>query len=637
MWGRGESGVTWCLHELFEAQAARTPEAVALASEEDELTYAELAALSSNIARQLRSLGVGPETPVGVLSGRSAGTIAALLGVLKAGGAYVPLSTSSPPQWVAFMLEDIGVPVLLTERELADRLPSTYARVVILEELAATAGAEGRESPEPCVWPDNLAYVIYTSGSTGTPKGVGVPHRAVCNQALWSRETFSLGEGDAVLQTAPLSSDVSVWEVFAALTSGARLVLAPRGAEQDPGRLVEVVREQGVTTMYVAPPLLRAMLEAGGLERCRGLRRVLCGGDVLSPELSQRFFSSLPEAELYNVYGPAETTVHATFWRCERGSARRSVPIGRPIANAQTYVLDRRTRVQPVGLKGELYIGGAGLARGYLGRPDLTAEMFVPDPFSAEPGARLYRSGDMARWLPEGALEFSGRRDRQVKVRGFRIELGEIEAALGSHPCVGAAVVLAREDVAGDVRLVAYLVESGMVTRQELRGFLRERLPEHMIPSAFVTLEALPLRPDGKVDRRALPEPGLSEAETARALSAQSYVEPRTDVEHLVASIWAELLGLERVGAEDNFFELGGDSILATRLVSRLREAVGVGLSLRALFEAQTVEGMARAVEAELRGGAEGGKLARVLEETEMLSDEEVNDLLNRESGEGGR
>ncbi|HEV2733485.1 MAG TPA: amino acid adenylation domain-containing protein, partial [Longimicrobiaceae bacterium] len=585
------------LHGLFEAQARRTPGAVALVFEGASLGYAELDARAERLAGHLRGRGVGPETRVGVCAERSVELVVALLAVLKAGGAYVPVDPGYPAERIAYMLEDSGVRLLLTQERLLGRLPARAAGVLVLDGGALPAGpVEPAPVPVP---PDALAYVIYTSGSTGRPKGAMNAHRGIVNRLLWMQEEYGLDESDAVLQKTPFGFDVSVWEFFWPLLAGARLVLARPEAHGDPAYLSELIERERVTTLHFVPPMLAAFLEAGEPARCGSLRRVVCSGEALPYELTERFFAALPGAGLHNLYGPTEAAVDVTYWACEP-RARRVVPIGRPVANTRLYVLDARGEPVPQGVAGELYLGGVQVGRGYLARPELTAERFVPDAFGG-PGARLYRTGDRARWTAEGEVEYLGRLDFQVKVRGFRIELGEIEEALLSHAGVREATVVVREDAPGERRLAGYLVpgEEGL-DPAELRRHLRERLPAHLVPSALVVLDALPRTPGGKLDRRALPAPDAS------AAADDAFVAPRSPAEEILAGIWSEVLKLDRVGAHDNFFEIGGHSLLATRVVSRIRQAFGAEVPLRALFEAPTLAGLAERVEAALHVGAGG-------------------------------
>jgi amino acid adenylation domain-containing protein len=527
---------------------------------------------------------------------RSVEMVIALLGILKAGGAYVPLDPIYPQERLAFMLQDAQVPVLLTHQSVAAGLPKHSARVVYLDANWETIARESAENPASGATADNLAYVLYTSGSTGRPKGVMISHRAVCNHLHGMQTVFSLTDADRVLQKTPLSFDVSVWEFLGPLWVGAQLIMARPGGHQDKAYLVKMLAEQHITTLQLVPSMLRMLLDEGGLETSYSLRRVLCGGEVLAVALQERFFARL-EAELYNLYGPTEATIYTTCWVCERDSQRPTVPIGRPMANIQIYLLDDDLQPVPIGVPGELYIGGMGLARGYLHRPDLTAQTFLPNPYSNEPGARLYKTGDLARYLPDSTIEFLGRNDHQVKLRGFRIELGEIEAVLEQHPEVRDVVVVAREDEPGEQRLVAYVVvtDGQRLTIGALRSFLKEKLPDYMVPSTFVFLDALPLTPNGKVDRQALPAP-----QGQRQL-AEAYVPPRTTTEHTLTALWQEVLRVEKIGVHDNFFALGGHSLLVDQVMSRVHSAFSVEIRLSSLFETPTVAGLAETIEATLR------------------------------------
>ncbi|MFD8818518.1 amino acid adenylation domain-containing protein, partial [Streptomyces sp. NPDC059627] len=448
-------------------------------------------------------------------------------------------------------------------------------------------GFPGTE-PAPAAGPDHLAYVIYTSGSTGRPKGVQVPHRGIANRLRWMQDAYRLTGADTVLQKTPVSFDVSVWELFWPLLTGARLVLAEPGGHRDPEHLAALVRDERVTVCHFVPPMLDTFLAAGRAADCGSLRLVVCSGEALPADLARRFHLALPEAALENLYGPTEASVDVTRWTSRPGWTGAAVPIGTPIANTRAYVLDALLRPAPVGVPGELYLGGVQLARGYGGRPGLTADRFVPDPYGDAPGARLYRTGDLARWHADGYVEYLGRTDHQVKVRGFRIELGEIEAALLDLEPVAQAVAVVREDRPGDRRIVAYLTAAAREpSAGELRAALAERLPDHMVPSAFVVLDALPLSPNGKVDRKALPVPDHG------AGTAGAHTAPATPQEELLAGLWQRVLGLDRVGTRDNFFEIGGDSMHAVRIVGLAREA-GHEIPLQRLFAAQTVEDLAR-------------------------------------------
>jgi amino acid adenylation domain-containing protein len=577
-----------CLHSLIEAQARRTPEAPAATFEGATLTYAELDLRAGRLARRLRALGAGPETRVAVTMERSLELITALLAVLKAGAAYVPLDPDYPRERLAGMLADARPAVLLTQEHLAAELPPVEQGTGVLA-LVPGAPESGPDAPLGSPLGDtSLAYMIFTSGSTGRPKGAMVHHRAIRNRLLWMQDAYRLTPGDTVLQKTPFSFDVSVWEFFWPLLAGARLVLAKPGGHRDAAYLAGLITAERVTVLHFVPSLLQAFLEEPEVTACASLRLVVASGEALSPELVRRFGERLGHAALENLYGPTEAAVDVTAWSCRPEAGLRSVPIGRPIANTRIQLVDRALRPVPIGVAGELLIGGVNVGRGYLGRPELTAEKFIPDPFSALPGARLYRTGDLARTQPGGAVEFLGRIDHQVKLRGFRIELGEIETILTALPAVRDAAVALREE-RGSRRLVAYVVPrpGAAASADELRRALRERLPEFMVPAAFVTLDALPLSPNGKLDRRALPAPEPAAAETGSAEP------PEGPIESALAEIWAKVLGLDSVGVRANFFSLGGDSILTLQVVTRARE-LGLAVTLQDIFQHQTVRDLAR-------------------------------------------
>ncbi|MBV9108491.1 MAG: amino acid adenylation domain-containing protein, partial [Gemmatimonadetes bacterium] len=522
-----------CIHRLFEEQVERTPGAVALRFEEESLTYAELNARANRLAHHLRGHGVGPEVRVGVLLERSLEMVVSLLAVLKAGGAYVPLDPGLPAERLAYMLEDSAVPLVLVQAALRGAVPAREGvGVLAVDALAEETASEPAENPAGGAGPDSLAYVIYTSGSTGRPKGVMNVHRGVVN-LLWSmRGTVAMAPADRLLAVTTLAFDISVLELFLPLLSGARVEILDRSAASDPALLRQAVDAGGGTVLQATPATWRLLLDAGW-EGGQSLR-ALSGGEALPAGLAARLRERV--GALWNVYGPTETTIWSTAQQLDAGSdvGRGHVSIGRPVANTRVYVLDRYLSPAPAGVPGELYIGGAGVARGYLGRPGLSAEKFVPDPFAPEPGARLYRTGDLARWRPDGTLEFLGRNDHQVKVRGFRIELGEIEAVLRQAPGVADCAVVARDDETGDRRLVAYVV--GEAEAEELRARVRRSLPEYMVPSAFVFMDVLPLTPNGKLDRAALPAPDRT------AVIARAYEAPQGEVEAIVAGLWQDLL-----------------------------------------------------------------------------------------------
>jgi amino acid adenylation domain-containing protein len=631
------------LPSLFEAQVERTPEAVALVFEETQLTYRELNERANQVAHYLQHLRVGPEVLVGICLERSVEMVAGILGVLKAGGAYVPLDPAYPLERLAFMLEDSRAPVLLTAQRLIEGLGETIRNlrsairnpvVVCLDALGEALAQESRENPAPKVSEDNPAYVIYTSGSTGKPKGAVISHRAICNHMLWLVNRFSLGAADRVLQKTPFSFDASVWEFYAPLLVGGQLVMARPGGHQDGAYLVRAIAEHQVTILQLVPSLLRMLLDEEGFAKCESLRCVFCGGEALPTELQERFAVTLA-AELHNLYGPTEASIDVTSWACQWAGDRPIALIGRPISNTQIYLLSAQLQPVPIGVPGELHIGGDNLARGYLNRPGLTAERFIPNPFSQEPGARLYKTGDLARYLSDGNLEFLGRIDHQVKVRGFRIELGEIEAVLRRHPAVDESIVMVREDRPGDKRLVAYVVarQEPAPSVGELRSLVKEKLPEYMVPAAFVFLEALPLTPNRKVDRKRLPKPDY-----ARPVLEAAFVAPRTPTEEKLAEIWSQLLGVAQVGIYDNFFELGGHSLLATQLVSRVREAFEMELPLISLFEVPVIAELAERISQGQAQEGDGSRIERLrrgegsieelVAELSQLSDDEVQALL---------
>lgn len=579
------------IHRLIEQQVERSPGGPAVTFEDRTMTYRELNLHANQLASYLRGLGVGPDTLVAVSMERSLEMVVALLGILKAGGAYVPIDAGYPAERQLYMIRDAAAPVILTQGKFAAGLSSAANHVLALDtNWQEIAGMPDQNLPESAQ-SGHLAYVIYTSGSTGKPKGAMNTHRGVCNRLLWMQDQYHLTASDTVLQKTPFSFDVSVWEFFWPLMTGARLVVARPEGHRDAAYLVRLIRQESVTTLHFVPSMLRAFLETGGLGECTSVKRVITSGETLSYELQERFFAVF-DAELYNLYGPTETAVDVTYWACERSGARRAPPIGRPIANTQIYILDGNMQPVPVGVPGELYIGGVQVGRGYWRRPDLTGQKFVPDPFTA--GGRLYRSGDLARWLPEGSIEYLGRLDQQVKIRGFRIEPGEIESILSEDCRIQQAAVIVREDVPGDRRLVAYFSsrEADGPGAAELRTLLSSRLPEFMVPSAFVRLDALPLTPNGKIDRHALPQP-----DNTHCAQDCPYEPPRTQIEREISAIWKNVLLVDRVGARDNFFDLGGYSLLAADILRRVRERYEIDLPLRSIFEAPTVNALATRIE----------------------------------------
>ncbi|KQQ75662.1 hypothetical protein ASF73_07645 [Xanthomonas sp. Leaf131] len=608
------------LHTLIEQQMQRTPHAIAVAQDHLQLDYAALDAQANRLAHHLRQLGVGPDVRVAICAQRSPGLVVGLLAILKAGGAYVPLDPDYPAQRLADMLADSQPLALLIDAYAREHIPlfasdaldrvslldtETSNSVLLCKGLPKTLAVyqlDQTHSPwahQPGTAPDvtglqphHLAYVIYTSGSTGTPKGAMNTHRGVVNRLLWMQDTYALTADDVVLQKTPISFDVSVWELF---WPCARLQLARPGGHKDPAYLGATIAQAGVTTLHFVPSMLDAFLATDAAQQCGGLTRVICSGEALPGQLVQRFRAQLPNVQLHNLYGPTEAAIDVSFWDCTATTdVPDNTPIGTPVANTQLYVLDAHLQPTPIGVAGELHIGGVQVARGYLGRPELSAQRFIPDPFRSAPSAQLYKTGDLARWRSDGVLEYLGRNDDQVKIRGLRIEPGEIAARLANHSDVRDAVVLARTDETGQLRLVAYYLAATALPVEALRSHLAAQLPDYMVPAAYVHLEALPLTPNGKLDRRALPAP------TEDALATRHFVPPQGPIECAIAAHWCELLGVQQVGRDDQFFALGGHSLLAIHLVERLR-ANGLHAEVRNLFASPTLAGFA----ASLRSNAD--------------------------------
>jgi amino acid adenylation domain-containing protein len=585
------------LPDLFRAQATATPDAVAVVSGSFRLTYSELVSRADRLAGFLRARGVTAETPVGVAMHRGTDLVVALLGTLIAGGVYVPLSPDLPAERLEFMLTDAGVELVLTQaalREwLPERIPAVVVDAVVVDEQW---DGIGRSVPADPVAIDatNAAYVMYTSGSTGRPKGVVITHGGIRNRVLWSVDQHRLTGDDRVLQKTSIGFDASMWEFLAPLVSGGCVVLAPENAHRDPAVMVRAVAEHRVTVLQLVPSVLQMVVNEPELAACTALRLVCSAGEPLPAALCEQLLGVV-DVELYNTYGPTECSVDSTAWRYQRGGPDATVPIGASLPNADVFVVDADNQLAPVGVPGELCVSGAGLARGYAGRGDLTAERFTPHPFAAERGGRWYRTGDLARWRADGTLEFVGRLDAQVKVRGVRVEPDEVEAVLRTHPSVAAAVVTSHRPVTGDLELVGYVVRADgtPVTLDELREYLGLRLPPAMIPSTIIALDAFPLLPNGKVDRSMLPSPDDHDRD-----GDMEHVPPRTETEQAVAGIMGELTGADRVGAEDDFFALGGHSLLAIRLIHRLRRGFGLELTVDTLFEGRTVERIAALIDA---------------------------------------
>ena len=597
-----------CVPQLVAQQAATTPNAVALVSDEQILTYGELNRRSNQLAHRLQALGIGSNALVGLCVERSFEMVVGLLGILKAGGAYVPLDPTYPNERLSFMLEDAQAPVLVTQKNLAARFPTRAVHVVCFDADAAILAQQSKTELFPLATINDLAYMIYTSGSTGRPKGVQITHNSLLNLMFWHQRAFEVTSSDRATQIASPAFDATGWELWPYLTIGASVYLIDEHRRISPPLLRDWLVNKGITITFLPTTLAENMMALEWPSRVP-LRYMLTGADKL------RHYPppTLPFA-LINNYGPTEAPVVATSG-CVLPTTNLSSPpsIGRPIANTQIYILDEYLRQVPIGEQGELYIGGVGLAKGYFNRPDLTAERFISHPFSDEPGARLYKTGDVARFLPDGQIAFLGRNDQQIKIRGYRIEPDEIVSVLNRHTSIQTSLVIAREDIPGDKRLIAYvvLVPDSHITVSSLRDTLKKSLPDYMIPTAYVVLEMLPLTPNGKVDRIGLPIP-----DTLNTLQDEIATVPGTPLEKRLTEIVASLLNIEQVGLDDNFFMLGGHSLLGTQMITRVAETFGVDLPLRALFEAPTVRLLATTVE------------RRIVAIVETMSDEEALRLL---------
>jgi amino acid adenylation domain-containing protein len=601
------------VHELFEEHAAETPAVLAVDFEDQQLTYEWLNRRANQLGRYLKKLGAGPDVRVGICMERSVDLVVGLLAILKAGAAFVPLDPEYPADRLVFMAEEAKVPVILTQEKFAAGLLNCTAMLVKVEEEWKKISQESTDNLNIVVASENLAYVIYTSGSTGRPKGAMNTHQSLRNRILWMQENGHLSVDDRVLQKTPYSFDVSVWEFFWPLMAGAALIVARPGGHRDPEYLGTLIRQKKVSILHFVPSMLAAFLDAGAARQCESVRQVICSGEALSPELARRCMEEMT-AELHNLYGPTEASIDVTSYHCTADDIKNGMPIGKPIANTEIHILDSFGHPVPVLVAGELYIGGVGLARGYVDRPDLTAERFVPDHVSGRSGTRLYQTGDRARWRADGNVEYLGRLDNQVKIRGHRIELGEIEEVLTQDRAVKQAVVVVREDQPGQKRLVAYVVleqGGGELDLSRMRDYLQTRLPEYMVPGALVVLENVPLTANGKLDRKALPRP-LSQRPQS------SYVAPSNDVELALCAVFEEIFKISRVSIHDNFFSLGGDSILSLRAVAILKQR-GIALEVRDFPECQTVQRLAnRAIQ---RVNVVNAKLQEsAAEEREMLA-----------------
>ncbi|MEN8219495.1 MAG: amino acid adenylation domain-containing protein, partial [Pseudomonadota bacterium] len=552
--------------------------------EEQTLSYQVLNTKANQLAHYLMTLGVGAESLVGICVERSLEMVIGLLGILKAGGTYVPLDPDYPKARLAFMLEDTQVPVLLTKEKSIENLPDHQAHLVCLDTLNATTTELSTDNPISGIAPSNLAYVIYTSGSTGKPKGVAVSHRAV-NRLVFNTNYINIEPSDRIAHASNVSFDAATFEIWGALLHGARLVGITKDIILSPQEFATYLREQKISIIFLTTALFN-QLARDVPDAFQSVQHVLFGGEAVEPRWVNQILKNSPPQRLLHVYGPTENTTFTT-WHLVKNvpEGATNIPIGRPIANTQVYLLDQNRKLVPIGVPGELHIGGAGLARGYLNRPNLTAEKFIPNPFSDDPNSCLYKTGDLARYLPDGNIEFLARLDNQVKIRGFRIELGEIEAVLAQHPAVQESVVIVPEESSHDKRLVAYIVpnQGQVIKNKELRSFIKERLPNYMIPSAFVQMETMPLTPNGKIDRRALPDHLRPEPE-------ETFVAPRDKLELQLAKIWEQVLGIQPIGMRDDFFELGGHSLLAVQMFAQIENKLGRNIPLTILFQAPTIE-----------------------------------------------
>lgn len=619
------------IHELFEQQAARTPDRIAVSFEEEVLTFAELNARANQLAAYLQSLGAGPEAMVAIYMERSPEMIVAMLGTLKASAAYVPLDLAYPKERLAFMLADANVSVLLTQERLVGQIPEHDAREITLDTDWPIIATENDSNPVNQADSANAAYVIYTSGSTGTPKGVIVTHAGLSNYLSWCAEAYGIEEGSGAPVHSPLGFDLTITSIFAPLLTGKEILLVPEDQRFE-GLSAVMHAHRDFSLVKITPSHLEVLNQMLLPEELAGTTRTLIiGGEALNSETLSAWRAAAPQVRLINEYGPTETVVGCCVYEVSPEDPDYGpVPIGRPVANTQLYILNNSLHPVPAGVTGELYISGAGVARGYLARPELTAARFLPNPFSESPGTRLYRTGDLARYRSDGVIEYLGRIDQQVKIRGFRIELGEIEAALNRHPQVAEAVVVARQNVPGDTRLVAYLVtqHDQEVAPNDVRVFLRELLPEYMVPTVFVTLRSLPLTPNGKIDRQALPVPGLSSVSLEEA-----YVAPRSVLEEVIAAIWVETLGIKRVGVRDNFFEVGGHSLLAMQVISRIREEFQIELPVRSFFDGMTVERLAQSILDNEPVPGRSDKIARTLKAIAEMPEDELLQMISAQKG----
>lgn len=614
-----------CVHHLFEEQVERTPEQTAVVFEGHSLSYMELNQRANQLARRLQAAGVGPNVLVGISMERSIEMVTAIFGVLKAGGAYVPLDPDYPKARLDYMVEDSQVKLILTQQRLKELFRDTQCELIVLDDEAYVYESEDRNNLQIAIKENDLSYAFYTSGSTGKPKGVMIEHQSILQRVEWLQQTYNMDNKDRLLQKSPYSFDVSIWEFFWPMMCGATLVVAKPQGHLDNTYLLNLIKEQGITMIQFVPTMLQTFLSEEGVEDVPHLKHVFLCGEPLSAALHKRYCSKM-SAQLHNLYGPTEAAVFITAWTSDRDESRTIIPIGKAIEDNGMYVLNEQYEPLPSGETGELFISGIGLARGYINRPELTADRFVPDPFSNEPGARMYHSGDLGYTLDDGNLVCLGRNDDQVKLRGFRIELGEVNSLLEQHEGVHQAVSMIREDQPGDERLAAYYIpdEDHAVSVSELRSFLQDRLPEYMIPSYFVEMIEFPLTSSGKTDRKELPSPTLS-----RMMISQQYIAPETYIEKEIAMIWAEFFDLDQIGIDDDFIDLGGHSLVAAQILVRIERTFEVKVSLKdMLTQGKNIRSLAAIVEELLLSDTDDDEMEQLLREMENMSEEEIAALI---------
>ncbi|MCP3933659.1 MAG: amino acid adenylation domain-containing protein [Bacteroidetes bacterium] len=586
------------IHSLFEDQVEKTPEEIAIIYDNNSLSYREFNKRANMLAHFLMDKGVCTKAPVGIFMERSIELIVAIYGIVKAGGAYVPLDPDYPENRLSYMIEDTCVPIILTKEGIAGRIPNNNADIISLDSDWEIICNFSENNPKNKIQQNDSAYIIYTSGSTGMPKGVINSHRGICNRVIWMQDEYCLNESDVVLQKTPYSFDVSVWEFFWPLSYGSKLVIAHPEDHKDPFKLAQIIKKHRISTIHFVPSMLRVFLENIEPTNCVTLKRVFSSGEALSGELEKKFFLSI-NAELHNLYGPTEAAVDVTYWECKKEDTSQGkdniVPIGKPIANTTIYILDKHLKPVPVGVPGELHIGGVQVAKGYLNQPQLTKEKFIKDPFAGNQNARLYKTGDMGKFRSDGNIEYIGRTDFQIKIRGFRVELGEIESVLCRHKDIANASVITKDFSDSDRRIIAYMVlnkKNAMALSdltEDVKEFIRKKLPDYMMPSMYIFLNEMPLSQSGKINRRALPEPKIRQTENMK-----DYIAPASAIEKKLSDLWQELLKIDRVGTHDNFFNIGGNSLLSVYLVSKINVELSKNISVTKIFQYPTISALAR-------------------------------------------